>query len=76
MKRIIAPLLALSLLPLAATAQERAMQVVAESVDIRASPADVWNMVKRFGALQEWHPAFPSPPSSRAGTGRSAPCGR
>ena len=62
MRRIIAPLLGLFLLPLAATAQERAMQVVAESVDIRASPADVWNMVKRFGALQEWHPAFPSTP--------------
>ena len=38
------------------------MQVVAESVEINASPAKVWNLVSRFGALQEWHPAFPSTP--------------
>ncbi len=63
MRKIIAPLLGLLLLlPLAAKAEERTMQVVAESVEIKANPADVWNLVKKFGALQDWHPAFPSTP--------------
>jgi len=38
------------------------MQVVAESVEIKANPADVWNLVSKFSALQDWHPAFSSTP--------------
>ncbi len=62
-KKIILPLLGLLLLlPLAAKAEDRTMLVVAESVDIKASPTDVWNLVKKFGALQQWDPAFSSTP--------------
>ncbi|MDQ2802704.1 MAG: SRPBCC family protein [Pseudomonadota bacterium] len=54
--------LGLLLLPLAARADSREMQVVAVSTDIKAKPADVWNVVEKFDGLQAWHPAFPSTP--------------
>lgn len=33
---------------------------VSETVDIAASPADVWNTAKDFGNLHGWHPAVQS----------------
>jgi hypothetical protein len=32
--------------------------VVSETIEIDAEPGKVWNMVKRFDGLTDWHPAF------------------
>jgi polyketide cyclase/dehydrase/lipid transport protein len=70
-RRIVLPLLGLLLLPpLAAKARERAMQVVAESIDIKASPADIWNQVSKFAALHDWDPAFSSSPIIKGQEGK------
>ncbi|HZP86917.1 MAG TPA: SRPBCC family protein [Burkholderiales bacterium] len=39
-------------------AENRLMLVVAETIDIKAPPAKVWNFVKKFDGLKQWHPAF------------------
>ena len=44
--------------PYATHAENRALLVVAEMIEINAKPADVWNLVKRFDGLKDWHPAF------------------
>ncbi len=62
MRNVVLAALGLLLLPLAASADDRVMQVVAASIDINAKPADVWRMVKKFDGLQAWHPGFPSSP--------------
>jgi hypothetical protein len=48
----------LMLLPCATRADDRALLVVAEMIEINAKPADVWNLLKRFNGLKDWHPAF------------------
>ena len=44
--------------PFAVHADDRALLVVAEMIEINAKPADVWKLVKRFDGLKDWHPAF------------------
>jgi len=48
----------LMLAPCITHADDRAVLVVAEMIEINAKPADVWNFVKRFDGLKDWHPAF------------------
>ena len=48
----------LMLVSCAARADDRALLVVAEMIEINAKPADVWNFLKRFNGLKDWHPAF------------------
>lgn len=48
----------LMLFPCVAGADDRALLVVAEMIEINAKPADVWKFVKRFDGLKDWHPAF------------------
>jgi mxaD protein len=62
MKNFVLALLGLLLLPTVARADDRVMQVVAESIDIKATPTDVWKMIRRFDGLEAWHPAIPSSP--------------
>jgi len=59
MKKVGLALLSLLLLsPFLARADDRPLLVVAEMIEINAKPADVWNFVKRFDGLKDWHPAF------------------
>ncbi len=58
MKRLLVALLSLSLLPLAALAENRSLLVVAETIDIAAPPAKIWNLVKPFDSVKQWHPMF------------------
>jgi mxaD protein len=51
-------LILLMLLPFASRADDRALLVVAEAIEINAPPAEVWKFVKRFDGLKDWHPAF------------------
>ncbi len=61
MNKIAAALLGLLMLaPCVTRADDRALLVVAEMIEIDAKPAEVWNFVKRFDGLVEWHPAFAS----------------
>jgi hypothetical protein len=48
----------LALSPAVTYADDRAVLVAAEMIEINAKPADVWNFVKRFDGLKDWHPAF------------------
>ena len=48
----------LMLTPCITYADDRALLVVAEMIEINAKPADVWKFVKRFDGLKDWHPAF------------------
>lgn len=48
----------LMLCPYVTYADDRALLVVAEMIEINAKPADVWRFVKRFDGLKDWHPAF------------------
>ena len=48
----------LMLSPCVTHADDRALLVVAEMIEINAKPADVWKFVKRFDGLKDWHPAF------------------
>jgi mxaD protein len=48
----------LMLVPCAARADDRELLVVAEMIEINAKPAEVWNFLKRFNGLKDWHPAF------------------
>lgn len=57
MKRFVVALLGL-LLSFAAAAENRSLLVVSEVIQIKAEPAKVWNFVKRFDGLKDWHPAF------------------
>jgi hypothetical protein len=71
MKSALLTLLGLLLLPVAARADDRVMQVVVESVDVKAKPADVWNAIKHFDGLQTWHPAFTSGPIVKGKDGQA-----
>ncbi len=51
-----------ALLPDVSRADDRPLLVVAEMIEIKAGPADVWNVVKRFDGLVNWHPAFSGSP--------------
>jgi hypothetical protein len=57
MKRCVIALLGL-LLSFAAAAENRSLLVVSEVIQIKAEPAKVWNLVKRFDGLKDWHPLF------------------
>lgn len=59
MKKIIA-LLAIAMLPLAASAHGPSPQKVEKSVTIKADPAKVWAIVKDFGGLHKWLPPVAS----------------
>jgi mxaD protein len=48
----------LMLSPCVTRADDRALLVVAEMIEINAKPAAVWSFVKRFDGLKDWHPAF------------------
>ncbi len=48
----------LMLCPHVTYADDRALLVVAEMIEINAKPAAVWKFVKRFDGLKDWHPAF------------------
>ena len=57
MKKILAlGLTALLLSPLAARADNELL--AQQSVEIKSSPKTVWALIKDFGRLQNWHPAF------------------
>ena len=43
-------------------ADDRPLLVVAEMIEINAGPVEVWNLVKRFDGLVNWHPAFSGSP--------------
>ncbi len=57
MKRLAIAMVAL-LLPLVAYAENRSLLVVSEVVEINAPPAKVWNFLKPFDGLKNWHPVF------------------
>jgi mxaD protein len=57
MKRVVLALLGL-LLSCAAFAENRSLLVVSEIIQIKAEPAKVWNMLKPFDGLKNWHPLF------------------
>jgi mxaD protein len=57
MKRVVIAALGM-LLSFAAAAENRSLLVVSEVVQIKAEPAKVWNFVKRFDGLKDWHPLF------------------
>ena len=57
MKRLAIVVLGL-LLPLTVLAENRSLLVVSEIIEINASPGKVWNFVKRFDGLKDWHPMF------------------
>jgi mxaD protein len=61
MKKMLAwwcALLAVLLVPAVASAQNTLN--VYQTVDIGASPGEVWNAVKNYDNLHSWHPAFES----------------
>jgi mxaD protein len=57
MKRIAIALIGL-LVSCAALADSRPLLVVSEVIAIKAAPEKVWNFVKPFDSLPQWHPAF------------------
>jgi polyketide cyclase/dehydrase/lipid transport protein len=42
----------------AAFGENRLLLVVAETIDVQAPPAKVWNFVKPFDSVKRWHPMF------------------
>ncbi len=63
MRTFAVALLALAVLrPDVACADDRPLLVVAEMIEIKAAPADVWKLVSRFDGLVNWHPAFSASP--------------
>ena len=59
MKKFLA-LIALAVFSMSAAAHGPSPQKVEKSITIKAPPAKVWAMVKDFGNMQAWHPAFVS----------------
>ncbi len=57
MKRFVVAMLGL-LLSFAAAAENRSLLVVSEVIQVKAEPAKVWNFLKRFDGLKDWHPLF------------------
>ena len=47
---------------LGASADDRELLVVGEMIEINAKPDVVWNIVKGFDGLVNWHPAFSGSP--------------
>ena len=59
MTRILAlGLMVVFALPLSAWADNQL--IVQQSIEIKASPKTVWELVKNFDAIAKWHPAFTS----------------
>ena len=56
MKKILAVLALVSLMPLSALAHGPSGQKVEKKFDVKAEPAKVWALVKDFGAIGKWHP--------------------
>ena len=71
MKKIMLALFGLVLaLPFAASADDRPLQVVGVMIEINAKPDKVWNIVKNFDGLQNWHPAFSGTPLVKGQNGK------
>jgi len=63
MRKLAIALVALFALPPDVSyADDRPLLVVAEMIEINASPVEVWSLVKRFDGLVNWHPAFSGSP--------------
>jgi len=63
MKKTFLALFALKLaFPFGASADDRELLVVGEMIEINAKPEVVWNIVKAFDGLVNWHPAFSGSP--------------
>jgi polyketide cyclase/dehydrase/lipid transport protein len=63
MRTLVSALVTLfTFLPGVGHADDRPLLVVAEMIEIKAPPADVWNVVKGFDGLVNWHPAFSGSP--------------
>jgi mxaD protein len=60
----------LALLPSLACADDRPLLVQAEMIEINAKPAEVWNIVKNFDGLVNWHPAFSGSPLVKGKNGQ------
>src|SRR5215470_14652921 len=70
MKNIFLGLLGLMLAPLGAFADDRELLVVGEMIEINAKPDVVWNIVKAFDGLVNWHSAFSSTPLVKGTNGQ------
>jgi mxaD protein len=57
MSRIVLALL-LVLSSTVSLAENRLLLVVTETIDVKAPPAKVWNFVKPFDSVKQWHPMF------------------
>ena len=63
MKKIFLALFGLTLaFPFGASADDRELLVVGEMIEINAKPEVVWNIVKAFDGLVNWHSAFSGSP--------------
>ncbi len=63
MRKLAITLLAFfALMPNVSYSDDRPLLVVAEMIEINAGPVEVWNLVKRFDGLVNWHPAFSGSP--------------
>lgn len=56
MKKLLAILALVGLMPLAALAHGPSGQKVEKKFDVKAEPAKVWALIKDFGAISKWHP--------------------
>ena len=54
----ITALLALALPHAVLAEAKRPLLKVTETVEVKAAPRTVWNLIKNFNGLQNWHPAF------------------
>lgn len=55
---LIALSLGVGLVPFSASAHGPSPQKVEKTITIKAEPAKVWAIVKDFGNMHKWHPAF------------------
>jgi hypothetical protein len=70
-KKIFLALFGLMLaLPFGASADDRELLVVGEMIEINAKPEAVWNIVKAFDGLVNWHPAFSGSPLVKGKNGK------
>jgi hypothetical protein len=71
MKKIFLVLFGLMLAySLGARADDRELLVVGEMIEINAKPDVVWNIVKGFDGLVNWHPAFSGSPLVKGKNGQ------
>lgn len=71
MKKILLALFGLAVAYSAgAQADDRELLVVGEMIEINAKPDVVWNIVKAFDGLVNWHPAFSGTPLIKGRNGQ------